>query len=425
MTEQRFDIAVIGAGLAGLAAAAAAAEAGRHVVVLDAHQPGGRARVDDRNGFRFNRGPRALYIGGPGEQVLQHFGVRTDTGGRPALDGIMLRRAGELHRQPVGVTSLLRTTLLSAREKAQAARLLGSLGRLDTDPLVGRTVREWIDDTARGTVADLVEMLVRITTYTNAPDELDAGAAAMNLKAGTAAGVRYLDGGFQSLVDGLASAATRLGAEVRAASAVRTIEPGGDGFRIDGTNGSIVVGSVVIAAGGPDAASQLLPERPAAWSDLGPEATVSCLELGLRRRPRHAGVFGVDEPLYLNTHCPPADLAPDGAVVVHAMRYQPTGDTMPADQQRRVLRDLASAAGIGDDDIVEERFLARMVVTGAIPTAAGGGLAGRAAAEVPGLPGAFVAGDWVGPVGMLADGTLASGAHAGRLAAARSVRIAA
>ena len=62
-----------------------------------------------------------------------------------------------------------------------------------------------------------------------------------------------------------------------------------------------------------------------------------------------------------------------------------------------------------------------MVVTGAIPTAANGGLAGRPGAEVPGLPGAFVAGDWVGPVGMLADAALASGAHAGRLAAARSV----
>ena len=66
-----------------------------------------------------------------------------------------------------------------------------------------------------------------------------------------------------------------------------------------------------------------------------------------------------------------------------------------------------------------------MVVTGAIPTAANGGLAGRPGAEVPGLPGAFVAGDWVGPVGMLADAALASGVHAGRLAAARSVRIAA
>jgi phytoene dehydrogenase-like protein len=423
MDEERFDIAVIGGGLAGPAAAAGAAEAGRHVVLLEAHQPGGRAQVDDRNGFRFNRGPRALYVGGTGDRVLQHFGVRTDRGGAPALDGVMLRRDGELHRQPVGVTSLIRTTLLSAREKAQAARLLGGMGRIDTAELTGTTVRDWIDGTATGRVAELLEMLVRITTYTNAPDLLDAGAAAESVKSGMGAGVRYLDGGFQTLVDGLAHAARTLGVDLRTGAPVAGIAPNDDGFRIDGPDGSMRVDALVLATGGPDAAAQLLPEPPAAWASLGPASTVACLELGLRRPAEHAGLFAVDQPLYLNTHCPPADLAPDGGVVVHAMRYQPVGDSMPADEQHALLRALASDAGVTDADIVEQRFLARMVVTGAIPTAAAGGLTGRATAEVPGVPGAFVAGDWVGPVGMLADAALVSGAHAGRLAAARSAKI--
>jgi phytoene dehydrogenase-like protein len=337
----------------------------------------------------------------------------------------MLRRAGELHRQPVGVGSLLRTTLLSGREKAQAARLLGGIGRIDAGKLVGTTTREWIDGVAGGRVAELLETLVRITTYTNAPDLLDAGAAAANLRLGVTEGVRYLDGGFQSLVDGLLDAARALGAEVRTGARVDGIEPGPGGFRIAGPDGPTVVDAVVVAAGGPDAAATLLPERPAGWDELGPPATVACLELGLRRPPTHAGVFGVDEPLYLNTHCPPADLAPPGGVVVHAMRYQPPGDAVPADRQQDILRGLAADAGIADADIAEERFLARMVVTGAIPTASSGGLEGRPRAEVPGLPGAFVAGDWVGPTGMLADAALVSGAHAGRLAAARSAKIAA
>jgi hypothetical protein len=110
---------------------------------------------------------------------------------------------------------------------------------------------------------------------------------------------------------------------------------------------------------------------------------------------------------------------------MHAVRYQPVGDTMPAAEQQSLLRDLAADAGVRDEDIAEQRFLARMVVTGAIPTAATGGLPGRASAEIPGVPGAFVAGDWVGPVGMLADAALVSGADAGRRAAARSAKIAA
>ena len=171
MTEERFDIAVIGAGLAGLAAAAGAAETGRHVVLLDAHRPAAGPRSTTANGYRFNRGPRALYVGGAGAEVLRHFGVRTDPGGAPTLDGVMLRRDGELHRQPVGVGSLLRTTLLSAREKAQAARPARRhrTHRRDASSSAPPT-RDWIDGSSRGRVADLLETLVRITTYTNAPD---------------------------------------------------------------------------------------------------------------------------------------------------------------------------------------------------------------------------------------------------------------
>jgi phytoene dehydrogenase-like protein len=51
---------VIGAGLAGLAAGAAATRAGSRTLVLDAHVPGGRARVTETEGFVFNRGAHAL-----------------------------------------------------------------------------------------------------------------------------------------------------------------------------------------------------------------------------------------------------------------------------------------------------------------------------------------------------------------------------
>ena len=135
-----------------------------------------------------------------------------------------------------GVGSLLRTTLLSPREKAQAARLLGGIGRIDTATLVGTTVRDWIDDAARGRVAELLEMLVRITTYTNAPDQLDAGAAAESVKAGidrrasatsTAASRRSSTG--------WPTRPRRLGVELRTGAPVTGIEPGADGFRLTGT----------------------------------------------------------------------------------------------------------------------------------------------------------------------------------------------
>ena len=64
------------------------------------------------------------------------------------------------------------------------------------------------------------------------------------------------------------------------------------------------------------------------------------------------------------------------------------------------------------------RYLHRSVVTHGLPLAAAGGLAGRPGVSVPERAGAFVAGDWVGGVGHLADASLASGRDAGLAAAA-------
>ena len=58
------DIVVIGGGLAGLVAAARASEPGGgsalRVVLVEGAQPGGRARTDERNGYRFNQGAHAV-----------------------------------------------------------------------------------------------------------------------------------------------------------------------------------------------------------------------------------------------------------------------------------------------------------------------------------------------------------------------------
>ncbi len=71
---------------------------------------------------------------------------------------------------------------------------------------------------------------------------------------------------------------------------------------------------------------------------------------------------------------------------------------------------------MADGDVVTERFLASMTVMGAMPTAGTGGMAGRPTVADTGTPGIHLAGDWVGPDGLLADAALASGYAAGRRA---------
>ena len=81
-------------------------------------------------------------------------------------------------------------------------------------------------------------------------------------------------------------------------------------------------------------------------------------------------------------------------------------------QDRASLDELAAAVGIDATMIVTERFLARMNVAWTVPTASRGGLPGRPPVTVPGHDGVFVAGDWVGPVGLLSDATAASAVSA-------------
>jgi phytoene dehydrogenase-like protein len=68
------------------------------------------------------------------------------------------------------------------------------------------------------------------------------------------------------------------------------------------------------------------------------------------------------------------------------------------------------------ESVVYRRFLPDVVVSHALVSAETGGFPGRPSGRLPALRNVFLAGDWIGPVGQLADASVASG-----IAAARSV----
>lgn len=418
-TQEHVDVAVVGAGLAGLIAAVTAAGEGASVLVVDQRTPGGRASVHvDPSGAVLNSGPRALYLGGAGVAVLSQLGIEP-TGGTPDTNDSWAWHDGRRHRLPGTPWQLLSSPMLGVAEKLRVGRLLGGLQRIDPDRLVGRTVGQWRRDARLDrTAASLVDAVVRLATYTDAPDELDAGAAVAQLQLALGDGVRYLDGGWGQLVDALTSLAAERGVTVERGR-VGPIRAGSDGS--DGDDGTawqlrvgdrdVRAGAVVLAVGGPDAAAALSPVS-IDTSGLGPPATAACLELVLRRRPEVPILLGLDAPVYLSVHSPPARLAADGLVVVHAMRY---GSRSPG-PDRDAVWSLARAAGVRDADVVAQRFLPRMTVTGGIPVARAGGLGGRPPVRLADR--LFLAGDWVGDTGLIGDAAMHSGSTAGRLAAA-------
>lgn len=416
---------VVGAGIGGLLAAITAADGspGRRVVLVDPHPPGGRARTDQRAGFTFNRGPRALYRKGPADRALRAVGVDTGTGGPPSLRNAIAIHQGRVHRFPGLAHDAVRTSLLTTRQKAQVARTAAALWRPAPGEIDGRSLADWLDARGLDGVArQFAEALVRVASYANAPATFAAAPALANARAGISPGVRYLDGGWQSLVDQLLSIAADRGVDVVQA-AVRRVVPGPTAIGVHADGRTWDAGSVVLALGGPDAAAAVLPERPPSWGDLGPPVTAACLELGIRGVPTHRFALGIDEPVYGSTHCPPAGLAPEGHAVVHLMRYQPVGDDLAMAEQRACLDRLARRMGIVPDAVVEARFLARMVVSSTLPHPRTG-LGGRPPVEVAEHPGIFLAGDWVGPTGLLLDAVASSAVESGRRAAARSATMA-
>ena len=304
---------------------------------------------------------------------------------------------------------MLRSGLLGTRSKAQLATLLARLPRISPAGFEGTSTRAWIEDQGlRPDAVAVVLALLRLGTYCADPDALGADAAVAQIQLASAAGVLYLDDGWSQLTDALAA-----GIDVRATTAVRSLEPAAGRFELLGDDIRVIARRVVIAVGPPAAARRLLPDPPD-WGDLGPPVTAACLDLGVRRAPAPGYVLGIDTPLYATTQGPPARQAPTGDAVVAVLRY----GTCSAAEDRRALDAHRRLAGVTDDDIVAQRFLASMTVASTAPRPDRGGLRGRPGTDATGTPGIHLAGDWVGPEGLLADAALASGAAAGRQALA-------
>lgn len=412
---ETWDLVVLGGGLAGLTAALIAARAGRRVLLCERQShPGGRAASASQDGFTFNLGPHAVYPRGAARRTLEALGINLP-GARPRVVGYAAYE-GKFHTLPGGPLSLMTTGLLPAAAKWELGRLLGALDRVDPSRFRGRSADEAVEElVAQPRARALLRALLRLATYCEDTGSF-CGAAAVDSFLRTARhNVFYVDGGWQTLVDQLAREARGAGATLRSGAALEHLERDGSLYTLTG-GGERVRARAVLSTAGPRATAALLEGRSpslAAFAGRAEPLRGACLDVALSSvpRPQVRTLLGVDTPCFASLQSETVRIAPEGGGVVHLIRYLRQGER-PAPEHRAELERLLDGMQPGwRPRVAHQRWMPNLTVSHA-RVEAGVGLQGRPAVALPELPGVFLAGDWVGPEGLLADASLASASAA-------------
>lgn len=415
-------VAIVGGGMAGLTAACYLARAGVDVTVFEkAPYPGGRAATRESDGFLFNRGGHALYTGGAASLILKELGVSYAHG--VPKDTFVLQ-GGEIRPFPTDLLELLRTDLLDAGDKLDLVRFFVAISRAKPGALARTSVREWLDrKVRRPRLRQVMTAFARTFAYSTALDIVSAEMFIEKFQRSFKHPIHYIDGGWQVLVDGLRIVAERAGVRIVAGTRVEGVELV-DG-RVRGVrlgDGSLVRTSDVVVATRPLDALGLVGGVEFGVlrrivDGLVP-ARIACLDVALERLPLpdRPVVQDVDGPRFVSAQSLYSRVAPEGrALIISFKQLDPRHLGDPREDERD-LEDMLDTVQPGWRDLVVKRqYLPRIEAVGTLPLASDGGFAGRPDAEVPGIAGLYLAGDWVGPEGFLVDASMASARRAAQL----------
>ncbi len=408
----------MGGTLSGLAAAARLARVGVPVLLFDdsaSAEP--RARCDGADDIRLGCGLHRLYEHGAAMTGLRELGISIDAVRKGPNGGYAIWR-GAKHTLPVGFCSLLTTGLFALGAKIEIARFLAALPALDSSALHGVAVARWLPTQLRDPLSvQFALALVRFATCANDPERQSAAAAVAQLKLSLTGSSLYVPGGWDTLVRAVRETAASGGATIVSGGRVVGLkEENGRVLGITLANGRIVGCRAVIVAGPPAEACRLLGPGMVAAPPAAP-VCVAALGLALRRLPVRCATFalGIDDPVSYSADSAAARQAPEAEAVVHIAKYLGPDAGGSEDDETELERIMDLMQPGWRAQVVHRRFVHRLVVSDALVTATSGGLTGRPDVRVSGLRNVFLAGDWVGATGELADAAIASG-----LAAARS-----
>ena len=431
------DVIVIGSGIAGLTAAIFLAQAGQNVMVLEqSSSVGGRARTSVLDGFYLNQGPHALYLSGAGAKILNEIGIKFS--GNPPPSSSYLVKNDTLYPQIQGILSILTTKLLKdLKSKIEAIRFFMSLRKMDFSKYHNITLNQWlIENIHSNDLAELIKTLCRVATYSRDSAVQSAGTALEQLQLAASAGVRYLDKGWQTIIDGLMKVAKKAKIDIVTSNRVIEIEPipeketskqtesyiYNSKWKVLLSDGNSIISTKVIIATNPSVGSDLLkniktPNILNMFNKNMVPVRAACLDVALSKLTRNKNqvAFAIDEPLYLSVHSLSADLVleKDRGELIHVMKYQSSFEIPNSERDKSEMEHFLDVVQPGwREFVIRQRFLPNMIVYNLLVTAAQGGIKGRPDPKISDAQGLYLVGDWIGKEGLLADASFASAKQA-------------
>jgi phytoene dehydrogenase-like protein len=290
----RAHLTIVGGGLGGIVAAISAREAGLDVTILEARDElGGRARTTT-GAYRANWGPHVVYSDGPLWAWLDQRGLARPARRAPLTSRVVLRVDRRARRLPPGhvLRGLLRLRGLDA----------------PVDASFGDWAREQLAD---ADVATRIANFLGVVTFDHDPGRLSAAFVNERLQRVLQAPpqVRYIPGGWATLIDRLAARARELGVQISTGTRVNRVPP-----------------APVILALPLGRARELLGDRSIVWTGT----RTALLDVGIVRRRRDPFVISdLDAPGWAEAYSvPDPSLAPSGEHLVQAQAGLRPGESL-------------------------------------------------------------------------------------------------
>lgn len=289
------EVQIVGGGIAGLVAAIEIAEGGRSVRLHEARaRLGGRAETTP-GPHRANLGAHALYRHGGFDAWLEERGLLPELV-TPRTTAVRLVWRGRMRRLPLPLLPMFRD---------RGARAP-----------IGEDYRSWARARIGASAAEAAIGFAALPTFHGDPGALSAAFVQERIARSLASGaVRYVVGGWQRLVDGLARHAEGLGVRIELRSRVSRL-----------AEGPVVVATPL------DAARRLLEDDSLVW----PGARTAIFDVALRRRRRDpVALLDLDRRTYVSRYSSvDASLAPTGESLIQAVSGLREGEDPAAGQER-------------------------------------------------------------------------------------------